>query len=488
MKKRFIHSENLKAIKKIVRELINDVEKLETNEGLIWAAKQIPFDLNSFLLGFDLELERRSRTLGTVDIRNIFKVKYEIIEIMRKKVRMNRKILIVSDYYEEVNENRIPEAKFVSQDIRNEFINQGYLHIDISFINKPRAGNAIKVNPTDNSIFIDVYNANTAVEGWGSETLMKLYHQDIHVLASFTITKALISEIRSDAKIIHLGHVENHAYEKGVPLAIEYCKRDYEYIGWFKGLTDYDGNLMRLNLFSTFKHLIPSILVTTCLSKDNIIPEEGIEKIKVYPIDQEVLSDRQPDNLEKDCPEIRLITSQIPACAHDTNRLIERLYTDNRRSLDLSIIAHPKDSNIRELADKLSIPVNSFGNIKDKISKNDVFIGSGTQLLVELMMAGNHVIILEELGGWPMVPLACLDFVDHLRDKKLDIDAYYVKKLPKTQEELDNLFCKCRKKHIGQAEQYQKVLSNFKSKLRNGRKHHIEVFKALASRKDEAQQ
>ena len=110
------------------------------------------------------------------------------------------------------------------------------MHIDISFINKPRAGNAIKVNPTDNSIFIDVYNANTAVEGWGSETLMKLYHQDIHVLASFTITKALISEIRSDAKIIHLGHVENHAYEKGVPLAIEYCKRDYEYIGWFKGL------------------------------------------------------------------------------------------------------------------------------------------------------------------------------------------------------------------------------------------------------------
>ena len=136
----------------------------------------MPFDLNSFLLGFDLELERRSRTLGTVDIRNIFKVKYEIIEIIRKG-KNEQKILIVSDYYEEVNENRIPEAKFVSQDIRNEFINQGYLHIDISFINKPQAGNAIKINPTDNSIFIDVYNANTAVEGWGSETLMKLYHR-----------------------------------------------------------------------------------------------------------------------------------------------------------------------------------------------------------------------------------------------------------------------------------------------------------------------
>ena len=53
-----------------------------------------------------------------------------------------------------------------------------------------------------------------------------------------------------------------------------------------------------------------------------------------------------------------------------------------------------------------------------------------------------------------MVPMACLDFIDHLRDKKLDIDAYYIKKLPETQEEIDNLFV-VPKKHIWQAEQCQ---------------------------------
>ena len=102
------------------------------------------------------------------------------------------------------------------------------------------------------------------------------------------MTKALISNIPRDATIIHLGHIENHAYEKGVPLALNFCQRKYKYIGWFKGLTDYEGNLMRINPFSSLKHLIPSTLVTTCLGDDNIVPKESVERIEVYPLDKSI--------------------------------------------------------------------------------------------------------------------------------------------------------------------------------------------------------
>ena len=139
-------------------------------------------------------------------------------------MEQRRKILIVSDYYEKI-EQKISKATFVGEDIRKEFIKQGYYQVDISFINKPISGDAIKIDSKNSTIYLDVYNATTQSQRWESKILSNLYHQDIHVIACFAMTKALISNIPRDATIIHLGHIENHAYEKGVPLALNFCQR-----------------------------------------------------------------------------------------------------------------------------------------------------------------------------------------------------------------------------------------------------------------------
>ena len=240
---------------------------------------------------------------------------------------------------------------------------------------------------------------------------------------------------------------------------------------------------MRINPFSSLKHLIPSTLVTTCLGDDNIVPKESVERIEVYPLDKSILSSIRPeefDTLKNKKTNIRLITSQIPTCANATKILIEKLFASGERNLDITIIAHPKDEYIKKIAEEFSIRITSFGSISKNISRSDIFMGSGTQLLVELLMRGHHVIIVEEVGGWPMVPKTFLDFIKHLKCTKLDISPYLVKTLPKSQEELGRLCAIYARKHKLQAKEYQKELERFKSVLKVGRKDHLDIFRRIA--------
>ena len=42
-----------------MKDIMGEATRLDLEDALISWARQIPFDLNSFLLGFDLELEKK---------------------------------------------------------------------------------------------------------------------------------------------------------------------------------------------------------------------------------------------------------------------------------------------------------------------------------------------------------------------------------------------------------------------------------------------